>query len=194
MWGAKEKLGPYFASAGNFLGKHRDNAVNTTYGNALGYGAGAGALGGLTVALLRGSDSPLRDALIGAGLGAGLGFYARRSNENVAKNIANMQKQSSFSDLNFIQQKIMSESGIDSGTKERMIRQVRSLPESQISEISRLLKTAFGASVGAILARFLGGGFWGTLGGSILGGVVGFNSHNPFMVDAYGRKKLLNFM
>jgi hypothetical protein len=194
LWSAKEKASPYFSAAGDFLGKHRDNAVRTTYGNALGYGAGAGALGGLTIALLRGSDSPLRDALIGAGLGAGLGLYARRSNENIGKNIANMHKQSSFSDLSFIQQKIMSEPGLDSNTKDRMIRQVRSLPESQISEISRLLKTAFGASVGAILSRFLGGGFWGALGGAILGGVVGYKSHDPFIVDAYGRKKLLNFM
>lgn len=193
IMGIKSKLAPAANSALNTFEKGRDKAFGTTYGNALGYGAGAGALGGLALSLLRDGESPIQDALLGVGIGAGLGFYSRRSRENIAKNLQGLQKQSSFSDLNFIQQKIMSEPSMSGMEKQRAIQRISSLPESQISQLSRMLKTAFGASVGMIISQFLGGGLLGGIGGALLGGFLGFRSHDPFIVDAFGRKKLLNF-
>lgn len=195
LYSVKNKLAPAGRAVGGFASKHRDNAIHGHWGNSLLYGGGLGALGGLGTALLRGGENPVRDALIGAALGAGVTYAANRSFNGVRDQINQnnaLQKQSSFSDLAYIQQKIMSEPDIPNSEKRRILQQVSSLPESQISQLSRMLKTAFGAGVAAIISRFLGGGMLATIGGSILGGILGFTSHDPYAVDAFGRKKLLN--
>lgn len=194
-YSTKKFLTPAGRAISNFAGKHRDNALQGHWGTSLLYGGGLGALGGLGAAFLRGGDSPVRDALIGAALGAGLTYAGNRSFKNTKDQMAREEdffKQSSFSDLTYIQQKIMSEPDFSSSEKSQIIRRVSSLPESQISELSRLLKTAFGAGVAAIISRFLGGGMLATLGSSVLGGIIGYKSHQPYIVDAFGRKKLLN--
>lgn len=191
LYGIKNMLSPAARNIANFTGRHRDNAIHGHWGNALGYGGGIGALGGLATSFLRGGDSPIRDALIGAGLGAGLTYAANRSFNNARNDLAGIQKQSSFSDLAYIQQKIMSEPELSQMQKQQILRQVASLPESQVSQLSRMLKTAFGAGVGAILSKFFGGGSLVTIGASIIGGLLGRASHDPYAVDAFGRKKLL---
>lgn len=192
----KKTLGPLGRGISNFAGKYRDSAIHGPGSNALLYGGAAGALGGLGLSLLQGSNSPVRDAIIGALLGAGATYGVNRSFNNVRDQMLyekELSKSSSFSDIAYIQQKIMSEPDISPSDKRLFIQKVSTLPESHISQLSKLLKTAFGASVAAILSKFLGGGLLTTIGSSILGGILGYTSHSPYAVDAFGRKKLLNY-
>lgn len=173
----------------DFLNNHRINALYGAPTTGMSYGAGLGAAGGLAMSFLRGGDHPIRDSLLGAGLGAGAGMLMNLS----AKKNYNLQKQSAFSDLGFIQQKIMSEASLSDAEKRDILRKISQLPESKMSELSRLLKTTFGIGIGAILSKFFGGGFFATMGAGIVGGLLGFNSHQAYATDAYGRKKLLNY-
>lgn len=64
------------ASAGSAVGKVKDFAQNNPFGGAA-VGAGAGSLGGLLLALLRGKGygkSMLGGATLGAGVGAGMQY------------------------------------------------------------------------------------------------------------------------
>ena len=192
LYSTKKSISPITAPISNFIGRQRDNAIHGSGGNALLYGGGLGALGGLGLAMLRNGESPLRDAFLGAALGAGLTYMTNRNYHRARQDEQSMNKQSSFSDMAFIQQKIMSEPDISSSEKRMILQRISSLPESEISQLSRLLKTAFGAGVAAIISRFLGGGMLANIGSSILGGILGFTSHDPYAVDAFGRKKLLN--
>jgi hypothetical protein len=189
------KLAPKFSGVNNFLGDYRDKMVHGSRAEGLGYGAGAGALagglGGLGLALLRGSESPVKDALLMGLLGAGAGALGGTWLNTSYHNSPMLNKSSSFSDLSYIQQKIMSEASIDEAQKYQILNQVRNLPESRISELSRILKTVFGSSVAMVLSRFLGIGSLGTIGMGLLGGFLGFKSHSPYALDAMGRKKLL---
>lgn len=189
------KIAPKFSGVKGFMGNYRDKMVHGSGLAGLGYGAGAGALagglGGLGLAFLRGSDSPLKDALLAGLLGAGAGALGGGFLNRTYHNSPVLQKSSAFSDLSYIQQKIMSEPSIPEGQKYQILSQVRNLPESRLSELSRILKTVFGSSVAMVIAKFLGMGMLGTLGMGLAGGFLGFKSHTPYSLDAMGRKKLL---
>jgi hypothetical protein len=192
---AYKKVAPKFSGLKNFMGDYRDKMVHGSTAAGLGYGAGAGAvaggLGGLGLALLRGSDSPVRDAILAGLLGAGAGAIGGNWLNMSYHNSPMLQKSSAFSDMAYIQQKIMSEPSIDENQKYQILSQVRNLPESRLSELSRILKTVFGSSVAMVVAKFLGMGMLGTLGMGLVGGILGFKSHTPYVLDAMGRKKLL---
>lgn len=181
---------PYFNKGVSYLRNYRDGITHGGAGNAIGNGIGGGAavgaVGGLLYSILGGGESALKNIAGGAAIGGGIGGAAGLGINRT------FQKTASVADVGYIQQKIMSEASYSQAEKSKLISAVNKLPESHISELSRLLKTAFGASVGLILSRFLGAGIVGTMAMSIGGGMLGNSSSKRYIIDAMGRKKELN--
>ncbi len=181
---------PYFNKGVSYLSRYRDGITNGSALNAIGNGAGGGAAlgaaGGLLYSILGGGESALKNIAGGAAIGGGLGGLSGLGINRT------FQKTASSADIGYIQQKIMSEPDYSQAEKAKLIKSIQSLPESKISELSRLLKTAFGASVGIILSRFLGLGVASTIAMSVGSGMIGNSTGKRYIVDAMGRKKELN--
>ena len=162
--GAARPFGSYL----EFLNKHPGRAA------LLAGGLGAGV--GVAAAKLKGQD-PQRLGLLGGAAGtsaAALASYLMHRNN----------KQASFyggqaDSLGFVQSAVSRDPHITYQTKSEIIPALERLDPAQLAELAGMLRVFAGASVGALVGRFLmrlgvfGSGVMGVLGGLVGGGMLG---------------------
>lgn len=159
---------------------------------ALAGGAGLGALGAGWDAY-RG-DGGHRGAIIGALLGAlggGVSGYLRKS----------AFASSGAAARDYALMRVASDGHLPPDTKQELLAAISTLPEDQVDHLSKLLRTAAGAGVGALVARFLmGTGTTGTVLGGVFGGWAANRMAGPSMLgnpgqldhsDIYGNRSTL---
>ena len=170
------------------LGRGAGNVMQSGYTPAAGGGALLGAGIGALLNFLRnrvsgeegGYDSA---AGLGALAGAGMGAYGHW-------NRANLQKQAfSLGGVDPLQA-IQNDHSLSWSERQALVSAVQKLNSSDIQQLKRLLATAMGAGVGAIIMRFVASkGLMSTALGAILGGVIGNN-----MVSSPKRNSLNQYL
>ncbi len=158
--------------------------AQTGIGPAALRGAGAGALGGSVLGLLigllrgRGGQGARTGAITGGLLGAGLAGYAGY----------NFSKHAS-ADQSTIRQMLSADPTISFSDKARLQQGLDGLSSADLRRLAQLLRSAGGAGVGALIAKFLlGRGKGGILAGAIIGGLVGHRSGRPGKTNAFGQR------
>lgn len=155
-------------------------------GTAVALSAGALSLGTLWLLNRLGviPSSMVKPVTLGAAaLGAAIGGFSGSRHRN--------EKQASMAPRDDILAMLRQDTRTSFGEKARLQRGVMSLSQQELSRLRTMIGTAGGASVGAIIARFLlGAGRGGMLVGALVGGSVGraiFRS-NEFNKNVAGQR------
>jgi len=153
-------------------------------GTLVGGGVGGlmgGALGAI-LGLIRGSAMTglSRGALVGGAAGGLLGGVA---GNNLSKQASTGSAREAVVDA------LRRAPGLSFAEKSRLQQGVGRLSESDAQTLIRLLQTAGGGAIGALIARFLmDKGLAGTLVGAITGGVIGRALTRPGQTNAFGQR------
>lgn len=159
------------------------NAFNRSFDHGAGAGGIMGALalgvpaylGSKAVNWLRGDESldaganALRFGLVGGALGAGRGYNQTQAHGgDLSKSRYAIKQSSLFSLMSEIQQ-----ADIPADIRLRLLGILNQLSPSEQSQVASILRTATGATLGALLGRFLmGRGISSILGGGLAGGLL----------------------
>jgi len=137
------------------------------------------------------SDHGTRGALIGAALGGLGGTLLGGMRQKGASMLGAMG-----GDLDYVRMRIFQDPQLDSSTRQTLLSGVSQLSDSALSDLGDALRTAMGAGIGALIARFLmRAGLGGTLLGVVVGGFLGSRMGGPSILgnprhtgrtDAYG--------
>jgi hypothetical protein len=126
--------------------------------------------------------------LIGAGVGAYSGWMNKSMNESMNKssgfrNSANWRDNDPYQ---IIMEALRDSRTLSFNEQAQLMRGVSQLSPMQAAALARQIKTAAGAAIGALVARFLAGA---GLGGMVLGGLIGGTLAKSLMVrrDSFGR-------
>lgn len=154
-------------------------------------GAGTGLVAGKSIKGLLNlvgvdtSNLPLGwiGSLGGGALGALLGYLRttpKRSEENV-------KQASMYQDpRNFILEKLQGAHDISSMDKMQLASKVRNMSKSDAERLKGMVRSAMGAGVGAIIARFFfGAGFRGMVAGALIGAALAPKKPNTTYTPAY---------
>lgn len=160
-----------------FFGKNFNTPFTATVAGAALGGAGLTLTHWLAKRLgfLDKDSDPLWSGIIGAGLGAGLGYFSNKHNV-LRKEGTYMQKQASLyqDPRNFILEKLQRSSDLSLVDKAMLANKVRNMDRMAASELEKLVRSALGIGVGVVIAKFFGLGTLGTAMGGMLG-VLGAN-------------------
>lgn len=143
--------------------------LNTPYTATVG-GAGIGGLLGALYSHFIGGQDPLYGGLAGAAAGGVLGYISNQNNPQSKEQLPMVKKSSMWQDpRNYILEKLQGAHDISMADKAILASKVRNMSSSEASDLERLVRSALGIGVGAIIARFLGAGDFGTVVGGLLG-------------------------
>lgn len=160
-----------------FFGKNFNTPFTATVAGAALGGAGLTLTHWLSkkLGLLEKDSDSLWPGIIGAGLGAGLGYFSNKHNV-LRKEGAYMQKYASLyqDPRNFILEKLQRSSDLSLVDKAMLANKVRNMDRMAASELEKIVRSALGIGVGVIIAKFFGLGTLGTAMGGMLG-VLGAN-------------------
>lgn len=166
------------------------------------YGGLAGAAGGAILGHLLERD-PAVAAMLGAG-GAGGGAWLIGTLMNLRKQKLreqhHLQKAASFYGHSttdpqaFILARVAQDPSIGFQAKSQISQSLDQLTAGQISDLAKLIRTAVGAGVGALVAKYLLRlGLGGTILGALVGGYTGsrFGGSKSIERDLFGNARLL---
>lgn len=160
-----------------FFGKNFNTPFTASVAGAALGGAGLTLTHWLarTLGFLDEDSDPLWPGIIGAGLGAGLGYFSNKHNV-LRKEGSYMQKQASLyqDPRNFILEKLQRSSDLSLVDKAMLANKVRNMDRMAASELEKIVRSALGIGVGVVIAKFFGLGTLGTAMGGMLG-VLGAN-------------------
>ena len=108
--------------------------------------------------------------LIGAGLGAGLGYFSNKHNV-LKKEGSYIEKYASMyqDPRNFILEKLQRSSDLSLADKAMLANKVRNMDRMSATNLEKIVRSALGIGVGAIIAKYFGLGTTGTVLGGLLG-------------------------
>jgi pimeloyl-ACP methyl ester carboxylesterase len=202
---ALRPVGQFLTSLGT------DTPAATLMGGALGGAVGAGT------ALLRGRGL-VRSMLLGALAGGG-GSYGlsrvlaareqRRAEEGARygqalakRSFYAMAEDGESAALSLVQARLFQDPAVPPAQKAALLTAVQQMPPEQVRALSELVRSAMGASIGYLVARFLtqwgaGGRAAAALAGGFLGWRLGGNPSNVYgqrvdtQRDVFGNRRLL---
>lgn len=162
----------------NFYGRVLDNG--TLPGAAI--GAGTGLLAGKTLKFILGKLGKNTDSMplgwigaLGGGTLGGLLGYARTHSPDDMDKFANFEKKAVMyhDPRNFILEKLQGAHDISSMDKLQLASRVRNMSISDAERLKGIVRSAMGAGVGALIARFfLGANIPGMIAAGMIGAVV----------------------
>jgi hypothetical protein len=126
--------------------------------------------------------------LLGAGVGAYSGWMNQSMNESMSKSsgFRNSDNWRDNDPYQIIMEALRDSKTLSFNEQAQLMRGVSQLSPTQAAALARQIKTAAGAAIGALVARFLAGA---GLGGMVLGGLIGGTLAKSLMVrrDSFGR-------
>jgi hypothetical protein len=136
-------------------------------------------------------DRPVWGGALGALGGAGIGALLGAMREKPAALLGAMSD-----DKDYVRWRVLNDRGTSQHEKQSLLQAIGQLDSSDIGELANVLRTAIGAGVGVLVAKFLmKAGVGGMLMGALTGGFVGARLGGPSILgterhsaktDAYG--------
>lgn len=164
------------------------------------FGALAGAAGGAGLGVLLGRDPQTSALLGGAGVGGAswllgtlLNMQRRKLREKQMGKQASFYGNSSADPSSYISSRIALDPKLGFSEKTQLSGMINKLSDGQTQELAKLLRAAGGATIGALIAKYLLRlGLTGTVLGAILGGAVGSQWGNKSIDrDVFGNARLI---
>jgi hypothetical protein len=176
----------YLSRAGSGLGDILNKGP--MQGGAL--GAGLAGLAGGALSVAQGSRHPVRNTLLAALLGAGVGAYSGAVRQPGYYKAAGW-RMGGDPRADILQ--ALADTPMGFGEKAKMMAAVPQLSDMQAQQLQMLISRVAGAGVGAVISRFLlGAGLMGMTFGGLVGGWMGGQMASQARPDASGYPTLGN--
>ena len=183
------------APVGNWVENSEKNPLRSGMLGSL-----AGGVGGAGLGLLLGKDPQTSAILGGAGVGGAswligtlLNMQRKRLHERQNGKRASFYGNSSADPSGYVSSRIALDPKIGFNEKTQLFGLVDKLSDGQTQELAKLLRSAGGAAIGALVAKYLlRMGLTGTVLGAVLGGTIGSSWGNKSIDrDVFGNARLL---
>lgn len=183
------------APVGNWVENSEKNPLRSGMLGSL-----AGGVGGAGLGLLLGKDPQTSAILGGAGVGGAswligtlLNMQRKRLHERQHGKSASFYGNSSADPSGYVSSRIALDPKIGFSEKTQLSGLVDRLSDGQTQELAKLLRSAGGAAIGALVAKYLlRMGLTGTVLGAVLGGAVGSSwGSKSIDRDVFGNARLI---